>query len=657
MSLPPGFLDELRTRLSLGQVVGRKVMWDTRKSNQGKGDLWAPCPFHQEKSASFHVDDRKGFYYCFGCHAKGDAITFVRETENVDFMEAVKILAGEAGLPVPQSDPRAQEKADKRTQLTEVMEQAVQWHRLQLKTGAAGEAREYLTRRGFDATSLDRWDIGFAPANGGVMAHLVGKGVDPKLVIEAGLAAESDRGGSPYDRFRGRIIFPIRDGRGRPIGLGGRAMDPNARAKYLNSPETPLFDKGRSLYNHGPAREAAGKGKPLIVAEGYMDVIALSESGFGATVAPLGTAITEDQLRLLWRIAPEPIIALDGDTAGLRAAMRVIDIALPLLEAGQSLRFALMPEGMDPDDVLKAKGREAMQALLDNAIPMVQLLWRRETDGKVFDSPERKAALDKVLREKIKLIADPSIRSHYGEAIKQMRWDLFSTRKPAQGGAKRGPKQAWSRNQEPWQREISPVSSSKQSALGSGAADQDHLREAVILATLLHTPSVIGRFEPDVERMECQDPEHAQLRAAILQNAGADDVMGAVADQIGHEVLENLMRNPHLQLTPAIRKAGDEEIAAQSLTEELGKLMSRRGHLRELSDGMDDMAGLADEGLTWRLSRAAASVDTTIRQDNDDSAEYDKGDNGALMKKAERSAFDDLVARIGLGKDDNQPKS
>ena len=657
MSLPPGFLDELRTRLSLGQVVGRKVMWDTRKSNQGKGDLWAPCPFHQEKSASFHVDDRKGFYYCFGCHAKGDAITFVRETENVDFMEAVKILAGEAGLPVPQSDPRAQEKADKRTQLTEVMEQAVQWHRLQLKTGAAGEAREYLTRRGFDATSLDRWDIGFAPANGGVMAHLVGKGVDPKLVIEAGLAAESDRGGSPYDRFRGRIIFPIRDGRGRPIGLGGRAMDPNARAKYLNSPETPLFDKGRSLYNHGPAREAAGKGKPLIVAEGYMDVIALSESGFGATVAPLGTAITEDQLRLLWRIAPEPIIALDGDTAGLRAAMRVIDIALPLLEAGQSLRFALMPEGMDPDDVLKVKGREAMQALLDNAIPMVQLLWRRETDGKVFDSPERKAALDKVLREKIKLIADPSIRSHYGEAIKQMRWDLFSTRKPAQGGAKRGPKQAWSRNQEPWQREISPVSSSKQSALGSGAADQDHLREAVILATLLHTPSVIGRFEPDVERMECQDPEHAQLRAAILQNAGADDVMGAVADQIGHEVLENLMRNPHLQLTPAIRKAGDEEIAAQSLTEELGKLMSRRGHLRELSDGMDDMAGLADEGLTWRLSRAAASVDTTIRQDNDDSTEYDKGDNGALMKKAERSAFDDLVARIGLGKDDNQPKS
>jgi len=390
MSLPPGFLDELRTRLSIGQVVGRKVMWDTRKSNQGKGDLWAPCPFHQEKSASFHVDDRKGFYYCFGCHAKGDAITFVRETENVEFMEAVKILAAEAGMPVPASDPRAQEKADKRTQLMDIMEQAVQWHRLQLRTGAASDARDYLARRGFDAAGLDRWDIGFAPANGGVMAHLVGKGVDPKLVIEAGLAAESDRGGSPYDRFRGRIIFPIRDGRARAIGLGGRAMDPNARAKYLNSPETPLFDKGRSLYNHGPAREAA---------------------------------------------------------------------------------------------------------------------------------------LDKTLRE-------------------------------------------------------------------------------------------------------------------------------AVQDDIGGDALEKLMRSPHIKLVPSVRKAGDVDIATQSLREELAKLMSRRGHLREISDGMDDLEGLADEGVTWRLSRAAASVDTTIRKDEDDSAEYDKAENGALLNKSERSALDDLLGKIGFAKDE-----
>ena len=243
MSLPPGFLDELRTRLSLGQVVGRKVMWDARKSNQGKGDLWAPCPFHHEKTASFHVDDRKGYYYCFGCHAKGDAISFVRETENVGFMEAVEILAGEAGMPMPERDPRAQEKQDRRTLLAEVMEQAVKHFRLALKTGAASEARDYLERRGLDASAQDRWEIGFAPdAWQGLWDALKSKGVEDDLILGAGLAKPSQKGGKPYDTFRGRIMFPIRDARGRCTAFGGRAMDPNDNAKYLNSPETELFD-------------------------------------------------------------------------------------------------------------------------------------------------------------------------------------------------------------------------------------------------------------------------------------------------------------------------------------------------------------------------------------------------------------------------------
>ncbi|MEL6519073.1 MAG: CHC2 zinc finger domain-containing protein, partial [Pseudomonadota bacterium] len=227
MSLPPGFLDELRGRLSIAQVAGRKVMWDTRKSNQGKGDMWAPCPFHQEKTASFHVDDRKGYYYCFGCHAKGDAISFVRETENVGFMEAVEILAREAGMQMPARDPKAQEKADHRTLLGEVMEQAVQHYRLQLKTGAAAEAREYLQRRGLSVAALDRWEIGFAPPGWqGLWDHLRGKGVAEDLILGAGLAKPSNSGKKPYDTFRHRIMFPIRDPRGRAIAFGGRAMDP-----------------------------------------------------------------------------------------------------------------------------------------------------------------------------------------------------------------------------------------------------------------------------------------------------------------------------------------------------------------------------------------------------------------------------------------------
>lgn len=654
MSLPPGFLDELRNRLSLGQVVGRKVMWDTRKSNQGKGDLWAPCPFHQEKTASFHVDDRKGFYYCFGCHAKGDAISFVRETENVDFMDAVKILAAEAGMPVPERDPRAQEKADARSVLVDVMEQAVQYHRLQLQTAVAADARDYLERRGLSADAQARWEIGFAPANGGVLEHLTGKGVDQTLIVDAGLAAQSDRGSGLYNRFRDRIMFPIRDARGRAIGFGGRAMDPNHPAKYYNSPETVLFDKGRSLFNHGPAREAAGKGKPLVVAEGYMDVIALSEVGFSAAVAPLGTAITEDQLRLMWRMAPEPIIALDGDAAGLRAAMRVIDIALPLLEAGQSLRFALMPDGLDPDDLIKAQGVGAMQKRLDQAVPMVELLWRRETEGRTFDSPERKAALDKALREKIRLIRDPSIRSHYGQAIKEMRWALFSHRKATPS---RRPGGKWNPRQAPWKQDVSPVASSRSSALASGAGDQDYLHEAVILATMIAAPAVAPEFETALERMESGDPTHRDVQASLLRHLGTDDLRSAIVGDLGDAPLEKLFLQNHVAISPAIRRGGDAELARLCLSEEFAKLTARRGQVREIEDAVEDLGGVVDEGLTYRLAEASKAVDRAGRGDNDDQAEYAIGENGARVKKEEQSAFQQLLEQISFAERRNRPKS
>ena len=426
MSLPPGFLDELRTRVTLSQVVGRKVMWDKRKSNQGKGDFWAPCPFHHEKTASFHVDDRKGFYYCFGCHAKGDVIGFVKDTENVGFMEAIELLAREAGMAVPRPDPKSQERTDKRAELAAVMDEAVKFFRMAMKTGVASDARSYLDRRGLGQGGQDQFEIGFAPNDRKALFNaLTGRGISAQHLIDAGLCIKPDDGGEPYDRFRGRIMFPIRDARGRCIAFGGRAMDPNARAKYLNSPETLLFDKGRSLYHHGPARAAVGRGQPLIVAEGYMDVIALVRGGFEGAVAPLGTAITEHQLNLMWQISPEPIIALDGDKAGLRAAYRLIDLALPMLQTGRALRFVLMPEGQDPDDLIRAKGPQAVQAVLDNAMPLVELLWQREIEGQNFDSPDRRAALDKRLREALMQIGDKSLRSHYGDAIRDLRWALF----------------------------------------------------------------------------------------------------------------------------------------------------------------------------------------------------------------------------------------
>jgi len=615
-------------------------MWDTRKSNQGKGDMWAPCPFHQEKTASFHVDDRKGFYYCFGCHAKGDAISFVRETENVGFMEAVEIIAREVGMPVPKQDPAAQAKSDRRTQLAEVMEQAVQYFRLQLKTANAGAARDYLAGRGLNEAAQDRWDIGFAAdARQGVFAHLTGQGVDPELIIDAGLAARPDDGRDPYDRFRGRIIFPIRDARGRAIGLGGRAMDPNARAKYLNSPETALFDKGRSLYNHGPARQASGKGAPLIVAEGYMDVIALSEAGFQACVAPLGTAITESQLQMMWRVSPEPIIALDGDTAGLRAAMRLVDLALPLLEAGQSLRFALMPEGLDPDDVLKQQGKGAMQRLIDGALPMVQLLWRRETEAGNFDSPERKAALDKNLRSAISKIKDASIRQHYGQAIKKMRWELFS---PRRASPEKGP---WKKNA--WKDRPAPSKGAAKSSLlgNAGQGFEDHLREAVILAVLVLNPAIVITFEAELEKLILSSREHNFLREQILRFGGADDLRSKIEAEAGAEFAA-LMAPRHVQMCPGVRNAGDQKIAAICVAEELAKLQAKRGAMREIEEAIEDINGVVDEGLTWRLKQASEAKNRAELSQGEDNAVFDTAPSGAQLDKAERDVFARLLGEI-----------
>ena len=474
------------------------------------------------------------------------------------------------------------------------------------------------------------------------------------LILGAGLAKASSKGKKPYDTFRNRIMFPIRDPRGRCIAFGGRAMDPNDNAKYLNSPETELFDKGRSLYNQGPAREAAGKGKPLVVAEGYMDVIALSEAGFGATVAPLGTAITESQLQLLWRIAPEPVIALDGDTAGLRAAMRVIDLALPLLEAGKSLRFALMPEGLDPDDLIRAQGPVKMQTLLDAAIPMVDLLWRRETEGRNFDSPERKATLDKALRDKIKLIRDPSIRAHYGQAIKDLRWDLFRQNrrkafvpgKPFQPGQGRGGRRG----------DFGPAFNpgTKSSMLVSaGDTAQTRLREAVILATLVRQPDLIAEFDYQIDHLDCADPDFALLRDRLLDLSHHDDIADLEArlpEMLGPGVLENLYSLPHVAIAPSVRRSGDTETARMTVTEEFAKLQAERGLSAEIAEAEEELGGVADEAVTWRLHQAAETKNRALRSEQEDKSRYDIGKNGARINRDERDALDRVLGQISFTK-------
>ena len=642
MSLPNGFLDELRSRICLSDVVGRKVQWDLRKSNQARGDMWAPCPFHQEKTASFHVDDNKGFYYCFGCQAKGDAIGFIKETENVNFIEAVEILASEVGLQMPEFDPKSKEKADRNKILLEIMEQSVNFFRLTLNSNQGKHALEYLKKRGLSSDAIERFEIGFAPADQTTLTQkLIDKGYDLDAIIETGMSVKSDESNRLYDRFRGRIMFPIRDSRGRCIAFGGRSLDPTARAKYLNSPETPLFDKGSNLYNLVSARSAVGRGEPLIVAEGYMDVIALDSGNFNGAIAPLGTAITEKQLQLMWRISPEPIIALDGDKAGLRAAYRLIDISLPLLRTGKALRFSIIPEGKDPDDLIRNEGASVFKNLIDEAVPMVDLIWKRETEGKSFDSPERRAGLDKSLSDAIALIKDKNLKNHYRDALFQARRQFFGRQNAGTIEFKNNSR-------------LMPQSDTKSSFLV--AADEKtvsaQIRESTVIAVLMNFPELIEIFYDELIMIDLASPDCDLILKELvkLDNGTKAEIKNELMEKIGGEKVEKLLSLSHLRVLPCLRTKGTIEMGQQTLREELAKLNSERG----LSAEVDEINNTPPE--EWherdfsRLGMANNAKQRTVSSVQEDTINYEQAQNGLNINREERLKLDEIRKTISFDK-------
>lgn len=642
MSLPNGFLDELRSRICLSDVVGRKVQWDLRKSNQARGDMWAPCPFHQEKTASFHVDDNKGFYYCFGCQAKGDAIGFIKETENVNFIEAVEILASEVGLQMPEFDPKSKEKADRNKILLEIMEQSVNFFRLTLNSNQGKHALEYLKKRGLSSDAIERFEIGFAPADQTTLTQkLIDKGYDLDAIIETGMSVKSDESNRLYDRFRGRIMFPIRDSRGRCIAFGGRSLDPTARAKYLNSPETPLFDKGSNLYNLVSARSAVGRGEPLIVAEGYMDVIALDSGNFNGAIAPLGTAITEKQLQLMWRISPEPIIALDGDKAGLRAAYRLIDLSLPLLRTGKALRFSIMPEGKDPDDLIRNEGASVFKNLIDEAVPMVDLIWKREIEGKSFDSPERRAGLDKSLSDAIALIKDKNLKNHYRDALFQARRQFFGRQNAGTTEFKNNSR-------------LMPQSDTKSSFLV--AADEKtvsaQIRESTVIAVLMNFPELIEIFYDELIMIDLASPDCDLILKELvkLDNGTKAEIKNELMEKIGGEKVEKLLSLSHLRVLPCLRVKGTIEMGQQTLREELAKLNSERG----LSVEVDEINNTPPE--EWherdfsRLGMANNAKQRTVSSVQEDTINYEQAQNGLNINREERLKLDEIRKTISFDK-------
>src|SRR6266480_1025334 len=409
MRFTPQFLDELRARLPVSEVVGRRVKLK-RAGREWKG----LSPFQQEKSPSFTVNDQKGFYHDFSSGKHGSIFDFVMETEGVSFPEAVERLAGMAGMALPAVSPDAARHEQRRKTLYDVMDLAAKFFSDTLASRNGAKARGYLGDRAISPSTQLQFRLGYAPGERfALKEHLGAQGISTEDMVEAGLLIAGDDIPVPYDRFRDRVIFPITDLRGRVIAFGGRALDKEAQPKYLNSPETALFHKGATLYNVAAARMAAHKGAPLIAVEGYTDVIAMVSVGFEATVAPLGTALTAEQLVLLWKMADEPTLCFDGDAAGRRAAYRAIDLALPLIKPGKSLKFASLPEGHDPDDLVRIGGREAINEIISAARPLAHALWMRETEAASFDTPERRAAFEARLAEVTATIGDEAVRKYY----------------------------------------------------------------------------------------------------------------------------------------------------------------------------------------------------------------------------------------------------
>src|SRR3954447_23658202 len=409
MTLSTTWLDELRARTTLSAVIAPSV-----KLIRAGREWKACCPFHNEKTPSFTVNDDKGFYHCFGCSAHGDAIRFLTDHRGMPFMDAVKELAGKAGMDVPAPDPTAREQAEKAASLTDVMAEVAKWYSEQLNGLSGAAARDYLKRRGIDVAVSQRFGLGFAPDNRTALKRALEKLGEDRLV-ETGMLIQPEEGGKEsYDRFRGRLMIPIRDPRGRVIGFGGRILG-EGEPKYLNSPQTILFDKGRTLYNLDRAGPASRTAKRLIVVEGYMDVIALDRAGISEVVAPNGTALTEGQLERLWRFDPSPILCFDGDNAGRKAAIRAATRALPLLRPDRTLRFVELPAGQDPDDVINSGGRDAFEALLANPEPLDARLWRYERDAEPLATPEAWAGLKQRLIDHAAAIAHADLGRMYRE--------------------------------------------------------------------------------------------------------------------------------------------------------------------------------------------------------------------------------------------------
>jgi DNA primase len=531
MRYPPHLLDEIRARLPVSRVVERRV-----KLKRTGREYTGLSPFKNERTPSFTVNDQKGFYHCFASGEHGDVFKFIMATEGLSFPEAVERLAAEAGVSMPPPVPVDEVKASHEERLFSVMEEACRFFQDSLSTREGTTARDYLDRRGLRPADIQTFRLGYAPdSKTALKSHLSQMGYTPGEMQESGLLIHGEDIAVPYDRFRGRLIFPILDAKRRVIAFGGRALLEGQQPKYLNSPETPLFHKGHVLFNFASAREAARAGKPVVIAEGYMDVIALTRAGFPGAVAPLGTALTVDQLRLLWAMVPLPTLCFDGDAAGQKAANRALDLGMPYLEPGRSLQFVFLPEGRDPDDMVRGGETEALAKLVTHPVALIDVLWSREQARHALETPEQRAAFEARLMELAGQIEHKSLKFHYISAFRErlrnsgMTRRQFAGGRPRTGGGARSGKPAFA-----------TVSARTGSLLSSkivqATAPVTAAREALLVGAITRHPWLLDEFLDEIAGLQLNDGDCRRLRDEILAVHQAEEHLD------NEKLLEHLSR-------------------------------------------------------------------------------------------------------------------
>ncbi len=600
MSLTPQWLDELRSRITLSSLIGRSI-----KVSRAGREYKALCPFHHETTPSFTINDEKGFYHCFGCGAHGDAIRWMTEQRGLGFIDAVKELAGEAGMELPAPDPRTAARAEAARDLRDVTAAAATWFAGNLAGLAGADARAYLARRGVAAAEVAAFGIGFAPDQRSALKSALSEFPVPMLVEAGMLIAVDDK--EPYDRFRGRLMIPIRDARGRAIGFGGRILGAG-EPKYLNSPDTPLFDKGRVLFNLDRASPASRRTGRVIVVEGYMDVIALAGAGIDDAVAPLGTALTEAQLALLWRMVPVPVLCFDGDNAGQKAAIRAAMRALPLLRPGFSLAFATLPPGQDPDDLVRSGGADALTAVLEAAQPLVERIWAHEVAAAPLATPEARAALKQRVMQAADSIADADVRHHYRAAFQDRLDTLFARPpRPAIAGGSRATGPRAGRYAPP------PPRTAHQDTHARGRGGGDGPVIAAILGGLLRYPAVLNRQYDLLCRLSPAAGADAALLNAMIDAAelheslDTERLLAILADANLYNRATSLLRADAMRFSfNKIAAAGFEGAAEQDLRECIALMVTRPEVGAQLAAATAQLAKQFDEANFAEQQRLVA---------------------------------------------------